>query len=67
MGEFMRQLQRRGVWVLSAEEFVVGRGVIPLAVRVCLGGHFTREEVAEGLRRLTKLIKEGPRLEEVES
>jgi DNA-binding transcriptional MocR family regulator len=67
MGEFMKQLQRRGVRVLSAEEFVVGREVIPLAVRVCLGGYCTREEVVEGLRRLASLIEEGPRLEESES
>lgn len=65
VGDFMKQLQRRGVLITPAEAFVVGRGTVPHAVRVSLGGETSPEDVAAGLRNLANLLKQGPRLEEV--
>lgn len=48
-GEFVASLSQRGIVVTSAENFFVGRGSVPPAVRVCLGAVRDRERLREGL------------------
>jgi len=54
------QARARGVMVAPSEEFLIGRDSAPHAVRVCLGGTWGRDRLAEGLRRLSVLLAQGP-------
>ena len=50
---------RRGVKVTPSEAFVVGRGLAPHAVRVCLGGP-SPADLERGLRVLAQTLAAGP-------
>lgn len=50
---------RRGVKVTPSEAFVVGRGLAPHAVRVCLGGP-SHAELERALRLLAETLAAGP-------
>lgn len=57
---FVSQLRVRHVAVTSAEPFVVGRAAEPHAVRLCLGGPDTDDELAAALRRVRDVLAVGP-------
>lgn len=57
---FRREAEKRGVYVLSAESFVVGRAPSPHAVRVCVGACRSREEVQRGLDILKDILESTP-------
>jgi DNA-binding transcriptional MocR family regulator len=52
---FAEQVRERGALVTPAEAFVVGRGSVPHAVRVCLGAE-TPERLKEGLRLVVETL-----------
>lgn len=58
--DFVAEAKRRGVLVTPPEAFVVGRGAVPHAVRICLGPPRTWEIFEKGLRILADLIKDRP-------
>ena len=58
--DFAARVRQRGVAIIPAEAFVVGRAPAPHAVRVCLGGTTSRTELAGGLAILSRLLEEGP-------
>ena len=64
-GQFVSQARQRGVLIVPAETFVVGRNPAPHAVRVSLGGLDDRRAVERGLRILATLLAERPSLEQV--
>ena len=57
---FVAQARSRGVMVTPSQEFMIGRGNAPHAVRLCLGATLGRDRLEEGLRRLAALLQEGP-------
>jgi DNA-binding transcriptional MocR family regulator len=57
---FVADLKARGILVSPPEAFVVGRGAVPHAVRLCLGAPRTREELVRGLTAVGELLQ-GPR------
>jgi DNA-binding transcriptional MocR family regulator len=59
---FALEAERRGVVVAAAEEFAVGPGQLPSAVRVALGAVPNRGLLRLGLERLVTLLHEGPGL-----
>jgi len=58
--DFAEQAARRGVGVTSPSAFVVGRGSVPHAVRVCLGAVPSRERLTQGLETLANILAETP-------
>lgn len=58
--EFCAQARVRGVAVLPAEAFAVGRAGAPHAARVCTGAARSRAELERGLRVLAELARAGP-------
>ena len=64
-GAFVGHVKNRGVIVLPAEEFVVGRASAPHAVRVNLGGVQSRNLLRQGLNTLTMELAERSVLERV--
>lgn len=63
--EFVRHVWRRGIAVMSAEEFTIDRKSPPHAVRISLGGENSHEAITAGLRGVREVLAVGPRLEEV--
>ena len=57
---FVVQARARGVMVTPSQEFMIGRGNAPHAVRLCLGATLGRDRLEEGLRRLATLLQQGP-------
>ncbi len=57
---FSTECRRRGVSVTPAEVFLVGRGVAPPAVRVCLGAPVGHGELEKGLRLLAETLAATP-------
>ena len=58
--DFVAQARTRGVLVMPAEAFVVGRGSAPHAVRVCLGSTPDRAPLEKGLNVLADLLRSTP-------
>ena len=58
--DFTEQVSKRGVAVNSPSAFVVGRGSLPHAVRVCLGAVRSRERLVKGLETLTQVLAQSP-------
>ena len=54
--EFAALAETRGVSVLPAEAFMVGRSSAPHAVRINLGAAHSDEQLAEGLNRLVRVL-----------
>lgn len=57
---FVAQARSRGVMVTPSQEFMIGRGNAPHAVRLCLGATLGRDRLEEGLQRLATLLHQGP-------
>lgn len=57
---FRQEAEKKDVYVLSGESFVVGRAAPPHAVRVCVGACRTREEVQRGLDILKGILDGAP-------
>ena len=57
--EFLSLLLEKGVRVLSAESFAVGRFPAPQAIRICLSGPVTNDELEQGLQRIKQQLDEG--------
>ncbi len=53
---FTTELRARGVAVTPAEAFVVGRGTVPHAVRLCLGAARGRAELDRGLSTVAETL-----------
>lgn len=53
---FTAQVRRRGAAVTPAEAFVVGRGSVPHAVRLCLGAVRDRATLEKGLRLVAETL-----------
>ncbi|HEX9725917.1 MAG TPA: PLP-dependent aminotransferase family protein [Vicinamibacteria bacterium] len=58
--DFIEQASKRGVAVTSPNVFVVERGSLPHAVRVCLGAVRSRERLAQGLETLSQILAQAP-------
>ncbi len=58
---FVAEARRRGVAVMPAEAFAVGRSPTPHAIRVCVGGPRDHETLTRGLETLAELLAEPPR------
>jgi DNA-binding transcriptional MocR family regulator len=56
---FTAELRSRGLAVTPAESFLVGRGAVPHAVRVCLGAARSENELERGLDALTGALVGG--------
>ncbi len=59
--DFATAVNERGASVNPPSAFIVGRGPVPHAVRVCLGAIRQREDLASALRILADLLEEPPR------
>ncbi|HKS30720.1 MAG TPA: PLP-dependent aminotransferase family protein [Pyrinomonadaceae bacterium] len=59
--EFIAQARRRGVLVTPPEAFVPAREEAPHAVRVCLGGVRTRQQLEQGLKIVRELSRSAPK------
>ena len=57
---FVDAARRRGVAVTPAQAFMVGRGAVPAAVRVCLGAAADRAQLEFGLGVLAALLTRSP-------
>jgi DNA-binding transcriptional MocR family regulator len=57
---FVSQARSRGVIINSPDEFLVGRGAAPHAVRVCLGAGVSRARLGQGLGELAGLLGTAP-------
>lgn len=51
---FRRQAEARGAYVLTGDDFVIGRHPAPHAIRICVGSCRTRDEVRQG----TEIIRD---------
>lgn len=60
-GEFVDALKNRGVIVLPADAFAVGRTQSPHAVRVCLGAARSRDAVESGMRVIAETLMDDNR------
>ncbi len=58
--EFRERLQHKGVAVLAAESFAVGRFPAPQAVRISISAPPSLEQVEQGLRIIAELLESGP-------
>ena len=58
--EFAAQASLRGLAINTAQEFVVGRGPAPHAIRICLGMPSTRETLEAGLDVLAEMLAGEP-------
>jgi DNA-binding transcriptional MocR family regulator len=56
---FAAEVRARGLAVTPAEAFLVGRGAVPPAVRVCVGAARTDEELEHGLGALVDALAGG--------
>jgi len=56
---FEEQARIRGVNVFCSEKFVVGNSEVAPAVRIALTGPETRQNLAEGLHRISEILKSG--------
>lgn len=57
---FADRAETEGVLIKPAEVFAAGQYPSPQAVRLCLGGDTTREQLQDGLERLSVLLKKIP-------
>jgi DNA-binding transcriptional MocR family regulator len=57
---FAERARRRGVLVNASHMFLVGPGVAPAAVRVCLGPARDLDHLERGLRALLRVLEEKP-------
>jgi len=60
--QFVAQARQRGVLIVPAESFVIGRNPAPHAVRISLGGLDDRRAIDRGLRTIAALLSEPPLL-----
>jgi len=58
--EFRDRLRDKGVAVLAAESFAVGRFPAPQAVRISISAPPTLEQVEQGLQIIAELLESGP-------
>ena len=56
---FAAEVRTRGLAVTPAEAFLVGRGAVPHAVRVCVGAARTEDELERGLGALVDALAGG--------
>jgi len=57
--EFQSLLLEKDVRVLSAESFAVGRFPAPQAIRICLSGPVSNDELEQGLQRIRQQLDDG--------
>ena len=57
--EYQSLLLEKGVRVLSAESFAVGRFSAPQAIRICLSGPATLDSLGKGLTAIRELLEQG--------
>jgi DNA-binding transcriptional MocR family regulator len=57
--EFQSQLVEKGVRVLSAESFAVGRFPAPQAIRICISGPSTIGQLEKGLKIIRQQLEDG--------
>jgi len=58
--EFRERLHDKGVAVLAAESFAVGRFPAPQAVRISISAPPSLEQVEQGLQIIAELLESGP-------
>ena len=56
---FVAAARARGVVLTPADPFVVGRGSVPHAARLCLGAARSDEELDRGLRTVAEVLQDG--------
>jgi DNA-binding transcriptional MocR family regulator len=59
--DFVRECLVRNVAINSSENFVIGQASAPHAVRICLGGFRSADNLRGGLEVLRDILAEGPR------
>ena len=57
--EFQSQLVEKGVRILSAESFAVGRFPAPQAIRICISGPSTIGQLETGLKIIRQQLEDG--------
>ncbi len=57
---FRRQAEARGAYVLTGEDFVIGRHPAPHAIRICVGSCRTRDEVRQGAEIIRDILGAPP-------
>lgn len=57
--DFEARLSEKGVAVLSGEPFAIGRFAVPQAIRICVSGPVTFEEVVKGLEAIRDELDSG--------
>jgi len=57
--EFQSLLVEKGVRVLPAESFAVGRFPAPQAIRICISGPSTVDQLETGLRIIRQQLEDG--------
>jgi DNA-binding transcriptional MocR family regulator len=57
--EFQSLLAKKGVRVLSAESFAVGRFPAPQAIRICISGPATASQLEKGLKVIRQQLDDG--------
>jgi len=58
--DFQKECERRGVRLLSAEAFTVGRAPAPHAVRICIGGRNSIGDIKQGMDIIADTLRNGP-------
>jgi len=58
--DFQAEAARQGISLLTSETFMVGRGAAPHAVRICVGGKKTAEDVKRGMAKIAEILNNGP-------
>ncbi len=58
--DFLKETERRGVRLLTAETFMVGRDAAPHAVRICTGGRNSPADIEQGMEIIADVLKNGP-------
>jgi DNA-binding transcriptional MocR family regulator len=59
--DFVRECLSRNIAINSSENFVIGQALTPHAVRICLGGFRSADNLERGLGVLREVLAEGPR------
>jgi len=58
--DFQKECERRGVRLLTAETFTVGRDTAPHSVRICTGGRNSIADIRQGMDIVGDVLKNGP-------
>jgi len=58
--DFHAEAARQGISLLTSETFMVGRDAAPHAVRICVGGKKSADDVQHGMAKIAEILNNGP-------